>query len=163
MFISLVGFGFLGGISGVMLGTEQMNLIMHNTIYVPGHFHATVVVGTTLAFMALTYFVIPLIFQRELMFPKLAQWQPYLFGLGIDGFSLFMMGAGTLGVPRRHWDITFAGRSHVRMSGDGLPDDGPNGDRGLLAALGGVMYFVMVVGSIFFGKTVPRRRSRGRG
>ena len=25
---------------------------MHNTIYVPGHFHGTVVVGTTLAFMA---------------------------------------------------------------------------------------------------------------
>ena len=26
MFISLVGFGFLGGISGVMMGTEQLNL-----------------------------------------------------------------------------------------------------------------------------------------
>ena len=51
MFISLIGFGFLGGISGVMMGTEQLNLIIHNTIYVPGHFHATVVIGTTLAFM----------------------------------------------------------------------------------------------------------------
>ncbi len=36
MFISLIGFGFLGGISGVMMGTEQLNLIIHNTIYVPG-------------------------------------------------------------------------------------------------------------------------------
>ena len=60
MFISL-GFGFLGGISGVMMGTEQLNLIIHNTIYVPGHFHATVVVGTTLAFMGLTYFLIPVL------------------------------------------------------------------------------------------------------
>ena len=59
MFMSLLGFGFLGGISGVIMGTEQLNLIIHNTIYVPGHFHATVVVGTTLAFMAVTYFVIP--------------------------------------------------------------------------------------------------------
>ena len=55
VFISLVGFGFLGGITGVMMGTEQLNLLIHNTIYVPGHFHATVVVGTTLTFMALTY------------------------------------------------------------------------------------------------------------
>jgi cytochrome c oxidase subunit 1 len=47
--ISLVGFGFLGGISGVMMGTEQLNMLIHNTIYVPGHFHATVVVGTTLS------------------------------------------------------------------------------------------------------------------
>lgn len=52
MFISLVGFGFLGGISGVVMGTEQINIIIHNTIYVPGHFHATVVIGTTLAFMS---------------------------------------------------------------------------------------------------------------
>jgi cytochrome c oxidase subunit 1 len=59
VFISLIGFGFLGGISGVMMGTEQLNMIIHNTIYVPGHFHATVVIGTTLSFMALTYFLIP--------------------------------------------------------------------------------------------------------
>ena len=86
MFISLIGFGFLGGISGVMMGTEQLNIIIHNTIYVPGHFHATVVIGTTLAFMALTYFLIPMLFRRELMFPGLAKWQPYLFGLGMCGF-----------------------------------------------------------------------------
>ncbi len=63
MFISLIGFGFLGGISGVMMGTEQLNMIIHNTLYVPGHFHATVVIGTTLAFMALTYFLIPSLFK----------------------------------------------------------------------------------------------------
>ena len=65
-------FGFLGGISGVVMGTEQINLIMHNTLYVPGHFHATVVAGTTLAFMAITYLLVPLIFRREVMFKKIA-------------------------------------------------------------------------------------------
>ena len=29
----------------------------------------------------------------------------------MSGFALFMMGAGTLGVPRRHWDIGFAGNA----------------------------------------------------
>ena len=131
MFLSLVMFGFLGGISGVVLGTEQINLIMHNTLYVPGHFHATVVAGTTLAFMAITYLVIPLIFQRELVLPKLARWQPYLFGIGAAGISLFMMGAGTLGVSRRHWDITFSEADlHVRLPGDRVPDDGPERHRG---------------------------------
>ncbi len=67
VFISLVGFGFLGGISGVMMGTEQLNMLIHNTIYVPGHFHATVVIGTTLSFMALTYFLIPVLFRREMI------------------------------------------------------------------------------------------------
>jgi cytochrome c oxidase subunit 1 len=39
-----------GNSSGMVMGTEQINIIIHNTIYVPGHFHATVVLGTTLAF-----------------------------------------------------------------------------------------------------------------
>ncbi len=64
-FLSLVIFGFIGGITGVTLGTEQINIIVHNTLRIPGHFHVTVVGGTTLAFMALTYYVIPLIFQRK--------------------------------------------------------------------------------------------------
>ncbi len=153
MFMSLVFFGFIGGISGVVMGTEQINLIMHNTLYVPGHFHGTVVAGTTLAFMAITYLLVPLIFRRELMFRKLAQWQPYVFGIGVAGISLFMMGAGTLGVSRRHWDMTFAAAQ--------LPFDYPgaaflmmglNGLFAVLASLGGVMFIVIVVGSVFFGR-----------
>jgi cytochrome c oxidase subunit 1 len=153
MFMSLVMFGFLGGISGVVLGTEQINLIMHNTLYVPGHFHGTVVAGTTLAFMALTYLVIPLIFQRELVLPKVARWQPYVFAIGVAGISLFMMGAGTLGVARRDWDITFSDA----VLGYDYPATaflmmGLNGIAAVLAATGGVMYIVVVVGSILFGR-----------
>ncbi len=86
---------------------------------------------------------------------------PTYFGLGVSGISLFMMGAGTLGVARRHWDITFAdapfnfkfpdtaflmlaSQRHVRD----------------LAALGGVMYVIIAVASVFFGKRIeeaPRR------
>ncbi len=153
MALSLVLFGFLGGISGVVMGTEQINIIIHNTLYVPGHFHGTVVAGTTLAFMAITYLVVPLIFQRELMFKKMAQWQPYVFGIGVAGISLFMMGAGTLGVARRHWDIAF---TDATLSFD-YPATaflmmGLNGVFAIMAALGGLMYVVVVVGSVFFGE-----------
>ncbi|MCP4329646.1 MAG: cytochrome c oxidase subunit I [Alphaproteobacteria bacterium] len=153
MALSLVMFGFLGGISGVILGTEQINLIMHNTLYVPGHFHATVVAGTTLAFMAVTYLVVPLIFRRELIWPGLLKWQPYIFAVGVAGISVFMMGAGTLGVARRHWDITF---SDSIFSFDYPPAAflmmGLNGISAILAALGGVIFILVVVGSILFGK-----------
>ncbi len=153
MFMSLLMFGFLGGISGVVLGTEQINLIMHNTLYVPGHFHATVVAGTTLAFMAVTYLLVPLIFQREVILPGWAKLQPYVFGIGVAGISLFMMGAGTLGVARRHWDITF---SDAPMQFD-YPATaflmmGLNGLSALLAAVGGAMFIIIIVGSVFFGK-----------
>jgi len=155
MFMSLVMFGFLGGISGVVMGTEQINLIMHNTLYVPGHFHATVVAGTTLAFMAITYLVVPLIFRREVAFPGIARLQPYVFAIGIAGISLFMMGAGTLGVPRRHWDITFADAlTTFQFSPAAFLMLALNGLSAILAALGGAMYIVVVVGSILFGRRI---------
>lgn len=161
MFLSLVMFGFIGGISGVVLGSEQINLIMHNTMYVPGHFHGTVVAGTTLAFMAITYLVVPLVFRREIMFKKLAQWQPYVFGLGVAGISLFMMGAGTLGVSRRHWDITFSDAPVAfDYPGTAFMMMGLNGVFGVLAALGGLMYIVVVVGSVFFGERRTEEKAR---
>ena len=159
MFMSLVMFGFLGGISGVVMGTEQLNLIMHNTLYVPGHFHATVVAGTTLAFMAITYLLVPLIFQRELVLKGWAKLQPYVFAIGVGGISLFMMGAGTLGVPRRVWDIQgadavlsfdYPAAAYLMM--------GLNGISAIMAALGGLMYVVVVVGSILFGERTQDKK-----
>ncbi len=155
MFLSLLVFGFLGGISGVMMGTEQLNMLIHNTIYVPGHFHATVVGGTTLAFMALTYFLIPTLFRREVIMPGLAKWQPYLFGLGMAVFSLALMGAGTLGVPRRSWDITFAGAPlPYEFPGAAWLMLGIMGVSGLVAVIGGAAYILITVGSLLWGKPV---------
>lgn len=162
MFLSLIGFGFLGGISGVVMGTEQINIIIHNTIYVPGHFHATVVIGSTLAFMSLTYFLIPTLFRRQVAFAGLAKWQPYLFGIGMSVFVLAMMGAGTLGVERRHWDMAFTNS----MLGFDYPASaytlmGIVGVSGVMAILGGAIYILVTVVSVFFGKPVESESSFG--
>lgn len=153
MFISLIGFGFLGGISGVMMGTEQLNMLIHNTVYVPGHFHATVVVGTTLSFMALTYFLIPVLFRREMIMPGLAKLQPYLFGLSMYFFCLVMMGAGTLGVSRRHWDMAFSGAAlGYEWPGAAYLMMALVGIAGVAAIAGGGIYIFITVGSLLWGK-----------
>lgn len=153
VFISIVGFGFLGGITGVMMGTEQLNMIIHNTIYVPGHFHATVVVGTSLSFMALTYFLIPVLFRREMINPGLAMIQPYLFGFSMYFFCLVMMGAGTLGVSRRHWDMAFNGSPMAyEWPGAAYLLMGLVGIAGISAIVGGAIYIYITVGSILWGK-----------
>jgi cytochrome c oxidase subunit 1 len=157
VFISLIGFGFLGGISGVMMGTEQLNMIIHNTIYVPGHFHATVVVGTTLSFMALTYFLIPVLFKREMIAPGLAKLQPYLFGLSMYFFCLVMMGAGTLGVSRRHWDMAFNGSPLAyEWPGAAYLMMGLVGIAGVAAIVGGAIYIYVTVGSLLWGKRLDQ-------
>jgi len=164
MFLSLVGFGFIGGISGVVMGSEQVNFLIHNTIYVPGHFHATVVLGTTLAFMAMSLWLVPVLFRRKLFMPGLAKWQPWLFGIGTALQTLFMMGAGTLGVSRRHWDMAFTGApfewaypgmAHTLMA--------LNGVSAIIAVLGGIAFVVVIVGTVLFGKrTSPAEYSAAR-
>jgi cytochrome c oxidase subunit I len=153
MFISLVGFGFIGGISGVVMGVEQINFLIHNTIYVPGHFHGTVALGTTLAFMAMSLWLVPVLFRRDLFMPKLAMWQPWLFGIGTALQAFFMMGAGTLGVSRRHWDMAFTGSAHEwAYSGMAYTMMALNGISAIMAVVGGAAFVLVIVGTILWGK-----------
>jgi len=154
-FLSLVIFGFGGGITGVVLGTQQINIMAHNTLRIPGHFHVTVVGGTTLAFMALTYYVVPLIFQRDFYAKTLCRIQPFIFGGGITLFALGMSFAGSYGVPRRHWDVEFTGGqfatgfdpgAHVML--------GVMGIGGTIAFVGLLLYCLLVVAAVFFGRKI---------
>jgi cytochrome c oxidase subunit 1 len=153
MMLSLVIFGFMGGITGVTLGTEQINIIAHNTMRIPGHFHVTVVGGTALAFMAVTYYVLPLIFRKRVSFWGMAKVQPYVFGGGISVMAVGMILQGMFGVPRRHWDTSFAGAPFPVQ----FPDivnlfQAVMGIGGVLAALGAVMFITIAVATVFFGK-----------
>jgi cytochrome c oxidase subunit 1 len=151
--LSVVVFGFVGGITGVTFGTEQINIIAHNTLRIPGHFHATVVSGTAMAFMGITYYVIPLIFRKKVAFYGMARWQPWIFSIGMLVFSMAMTFAGTFGVPRRHWDTTFSGAPFdVAYSPAVDLLIGIMAIGGLLGAVGGGMYIIITVWSVFFGK-----------
>jgi len=109
MVLSIVYFGFVAGVTGVLMGTMQLNMLTHNTLFTVGHFHATVVSGTTLAFMGISYYLIPLLSQRELVGVRIARWQPYVFASGVALLTAAMMLAGQLGVPRRVAQLDYAG------------------------------------------------------
>jgi cytochrome c oxidase subunit I len=153
MALSLVIFGFFGGITGVTIGTEQINIIAHNTLRIPGHFHTTVVGGTALAFMAVTYYVLPLIFRKRVAFWPLAKIQPYLFGIGIVILAMSMIFQGIFGVPRRHWDISFSNAPfQVEYHPAVQLFQATMGIGGLLAIAGGLAYIAIAVVSVFFGR-----------
>lgn len=155
MAISVLIFGFIGGITGVTIGTEQINILVHNTMRLPGHFHATVVGGTALAFMGVTYYVLPLIFQKRVAFWRLARWQPYVFGAGIVLMSLSMSFQGLFGVPRRHWDVTFSNAPFpLELSPAVNLFQATMGIGGLIMITGGLMYILVAVWSVFLGKRV---------
>jgi cytochrome c oxidase subunit 1 len=161
LWLSLVIFGFGGGITGVVIGTEQINIIAHNTLRIPGHFHMTVVAGTALCFMGVTYYLLPLIFRKRVAFYKLAQIQPYLFGAGITLMGISMTYAGSFGVPRRHWDISF---THAPFGVQFPPVVdlfmAATAMGGILAFLGGISYCIIAVASVFFTPTLTEQDLR---
>ncbi len=153
-FLSFLLFGFLGGITGVVLGQMQINMTWHNTLAVPGHFHATVATGTTLAFMGLTYYAIRLVFRKEWVGQFWAMIQPYLYGGTMGIVVLMMMYVGVLyGVPRRHpsvmdipgTDFSFAAARPLFTFW---------GSFAVLAVLAGAVFVVVAVASLLFGEEV---------
>jgi cytochrome c oxidase subunit 1 len=114
--------------------------------------------------MALSFWLVPVLFRRELVWKGLARWQPYIYGLGMSGVSLFLMGAGTLGVPRRHWDILFSGAPDggYEFSAAALTMMSLNGMSVLLACIGGAVFVLLVVGSLLFGRKLDEDEKVGR-
>ncbi|HNC27200.1 MAG TPA: cytochrome C oxidase subunit I, partial [Accumulibacter sp.] len=81
------------------------------------------------------------------------QIQPYLFGISMSVLGLVMMGAGTLGVSRRHWDMAFSGAPfQYEWPGAAYLMMGLTGIFGVIAVIGGGLWILLVVGSLLFGK-----------
>jgi len=153
LMLSMIIFGFIGGITGVVNGMEQTNIIVHNTLSIPGHFKGAVVGGTVLAFMSVTYYLIPLLFRKKIAFYGLAKFVPWLFGIGIAivAVSLYILGA--FGIPRRHWDITFSGGPFT-FTFNPVMDFfwALFGIGGIIAVTGALIWILQVVVSVFFGQ-----------
>jgi cytochrome c oxidase subunit 1 len=88
-----------------------------------------------------------------MILPGLARVQPYLFGGGMTILILFLLGAGTLGVSRRHWDMDFAGAAlSFEYSGMAYTMMGLAGIGAVIAVLGGGAYLLITVGSLVVGR-----------
>lgn len=144
-----------GGISGVINASYTMNLVIHNTTWVPGHFHLTVGTATTLTFMGITYRVLPYLTKRRLFSRSIGVMQAWTWFIGMALFGRGMHWAGLLGAPRR---VPFAQAIYTEQ----LIADTANSAFGgfstamWLAAIGGVilfisgfLFFVNVVGTFF--------------
>ncbi len=144
--VSMFIFGWGGGVTGVVLGTEQLNMLAHNTLRVPGHFHLTVVAGTTTAFMGFAYYLVPLIFRRELKLKGWAKWQPYLYGGGTAIMAIGMIASGIQGVSRRSVEAAESIPGTVNLSLTVV------GIGGILAVIGGIMFVAIMLVSILTGE-----------
>jgi cytochrome c oxidase subunit 1 len=90
-----------GGIGGLINASYNMNLVVHNTAYVVGHFHTTVGTAVTLTFMGISYWLVPHLAGRALWSRGMALAQSWLWFIGMLIFSIALHELGLRGMPRR--------------------------------------------------------------
>ena len=90
-----------GGFSGMINAGMNINYLVHNTLWVPGHFHLTVGTAVALTFMAVSYWLVPQITGKRLQHRTMATVQPYLWFVGMTLMSNAMHRGGLAGIPRR--------------------------------------------------------------
>lgn len=125
------------GAGGIINASNQMNAVVHNTLWVTGHFHLTVATSVALTFFGIAYWLIPVITGRTLT-KSMNRWgiiQTLLWCVGMFFMSGSMHTVGLLGSPRRtayttygdHPDAVLWMPYHVAM------------------AIGGMILFVAVI------------------
>jgi cytochrome c oxidase subunit I len=99
--LAMILFAF-GGISGITNASYNLNLTVHNTAWVPGHFHLTVGSAVTLTFFGICYWLVPKLTGNQLFTKGLAQAQAWtwFFGMLLFSNAYHMLGL-RYGAPRR--------------------------------------------------------------
>jgi len=101
-FIGMVAF-IPAGAGGLINASNQMNQVVHNTIWVTGHFHLTLATSVVLTFFGISYWLVPHLTGRVLTkaMNKLAIVQAIVWSVGMGIMSGAMHAVGLLGAPRR--------------------------------------------------------------
>ncbi|MCZ8513623.1 b(o/a)3-type cytochrome-c oxidase subunit 1 [Paenibacillus filicis] len=91
------------GAGGIINASNEMNALVHNTLWVTGHFHLTVATSVALTFFGVTYWLIPSMTGRQLTprMHKLGIVQTLTWLVGMFFMSGAMHTVGLLGSPRR--------------------------------------------------------------
>src|SRR5882724_11639012 len=103
--IGFVSLFVAGGISGLLLGQSSLDLPMHDTYIVLGHFHLVMGVASIFGMFAATYFWFPKMFGR-FMSERLGQIHFWITFVGVYAIFIPMHVMGLVGMPRRYSSFT---------------------------------------------------------
>lgn len=124
-----------------------------NTV-IPAHYHGAIV-GITMAYMGVVYLLLPRL-GRPLTLPRIAAWQPYVYGIGQIIHVTALAFTGGHGAPRKTTGGAQGLDSAQEVIGMGLMGLG-----GLLAVAGGVLFVVVVLTALLATRRQPGDASDG--
>jgi len=90
-----------GGFGGIVNASYAMNAMVHNTAWVPGHFHLIFGGTTIIMYIAIAYYLWPLLVGKPLFSKNLALMQLWTWFIGMSILTTPWHVLGLLGQPRR--------------------------------------------------------------
>ncbi len=141
LFLGLVIF-ILGGVTGIVNASYSMASLVHNTSWIPAHFHLTVGGPVFLAILGLSLYLVAGLSGKNVASPRVALAVPYLWLIGTFTFSAGLFYGGIHGVPRR----TNLGMSYLDPTSDVYRRDWVAGE--YVGAVGGCLMGLSVL--LFF-------------
>lgn len=90
-----------GGVTGIINASYNLDVVVHNTSWLPAHFHQTVAGPVFLSYIGMTLFLVLKLTGKQLKFSRLNVWMPYVWTVGIMIFSTGLFITGAHGEPRR--------------------------------------------------------------
>ncbi|MBW3113263.1 MULTISPECIES: b(o/a)3-type cytochrome-c oxidase subunit 1 [Bacillaceae] len=147
-FIGMVAF-IPAGAGGLINASNQMNQVVHNTIWVTGHFHLTLATSVVLTFFGISYWLVPHLTGRVLTkaMNKLAIVQAIVWAVGMSIMSGAMHAAGLLGAPRRSSYSTYGDASQAM---DWIPYQIAQGVGGTILFMGIILVLYIFINLAFF-------------
>src|SRR3981189_3654857 len=97
--IGFVSLFVSGGISGPFLAQPVLDIPLHDTYFVPGHFHLIMGVASIFGIFAATYYWFPKMFGR-MMSESLARWHFWFSFIGTYAIFMPMHSLAMAGMPR---------------------------------------------------------------
>ncbi len=146
-----------GGVTGIVNASYSLNKVVHNTAWMPGHFHMTVAGPVFLGIVGMSLYIYTKLSGKKVFMPKLNTIIPYLWMIGMLIFSFGMSWGGLRGEPRR----TNLGTSYLNPDSDLYRSDWV--PTTTLALLGGFIMFIagMAFIVIFFGTMLRKKQEAG--
>jgi len=143
-----------GGITGIVNASYNLDTVVHNTSWMPAHFHQTVAGPVFLSFIGGSLMLLTMLTGREVAFKRINVWIPYLWALGIMVFSTGLFYGGVAGEPRRtNLGLSYANPASPLYRPDWAFSRIVGAIGGTIMVIAMILYFVVFFGTLLKKKT----------
>ncbi len=139
-----------GGLTGLVNASYSLNSVVHNSAWIPGHFHMTIGGPVFLAILGFGLFMFSNLFRKKVKFKRLVTIVPYIWTFGILLFSTGLMWGGLMGEPRRtNTGMSYLDPENPLYRADWVPTTSLALFGGIIMAIAFLLFIVPFMSTMF--------------